>query len=103
MNTKKQHQAKKIIKDIIKSNITESERFILEALFESNLKDREELKELKESDLNVKLLEQKKISKIWIDKYQELKKKYESVLYQTGIKKIEKDPYLSARGERLDW
>jgi len=102
METKKQQQAKKMINDIIKSDITESERFILETLFESNLKDREELKELKESDLNAKLLEQKEISKIWIDKYQDLKRDYESVLYQTGLKKIKKDPYLSARGERLD-
>lgn len=102
METKKQ-KAQKMINDIIKSEITESERLILETLFESNLKDREELKELKASDSNAKLLEQKQISKLWVDKFQDLKKEHERILYKTGLKKIIKDPYLSARGERLDY
>jgi len=102
METKKQ-KAQKMINDIIKSEITESERLILETLFECSLKDREELKEIKESDLNAKLLEQKEISKIWIDKCQDLKRENERILYKSGLKKIIKDPYLSARGERLDW
>ena len=103
METNTEKQATEMINSVIKSKITESERQILEVVFSSFLKDSKELKELKESDLNAQLLEQKQISKLWIDKFQDLKKEHERILYQTGRKKIVKDHYLSARGERLDW
>jgi hypothetical protein len=89
------NKAEKILQEVITTKLTKSEKVVLEHLLTALLNDSKELEELKNSDLANELLEQKKITKIWIDKCQDLKRKRKNF--------VSKDPYLSARGERLDW
>lgn len=96
-----ENQATEIINEIIKSNITEHEKTILKVLLKSLLKDSLELNEIKENSLHKQLEEQKNITLQWIEKYQILQNElnYFHIKYQ----KIKKDPYLTARGERLKY
>jgi len=101
---KQKEQIEKMIDSIFQKSTLESiEKSTLKSIFLQLWRDSQELDELKKDNkLYNDLIEQKQITKYWFDKLQDLKQDHERLLYKTGIKKIVKDPYLSARGERLD-
>lgn len=103
-NQRTEKEVNSIIDNLLKeSTINKTEKNILNNLLSTLLNNSEELKELKKDNkLYNDLIEQKQITKYWFDKLQDLKQDHERLLYKTGIKKIVKDPYLSARGERFD-
>lgn len=103
-NQRTEKEVNAIIDNLLKeSTINKTEKNILNKLLSTLLNDSEELDELKKDNkLYNDLMEEKRITKYWFEKHYQLKKDHERLLYKTGIKKIVKDPYLSARGERLD-